>query len=66
MGIWWRKSLSSREALQTWLLRGSKSRNKVSVGEPAEGSLKFGDLESSEMGSYESEESILKVNPYSE
>ena len=24
---------------QTWLFRGSKSRNKVSVGEPAEGSL---------------------------
>ena len=25
---------------QTWSFRGSKSRNKVSVGEPAEGSLK--------------------------
>jgi hypothetical protein len=24
---------------QTWPFRGSKSRNKVSVGEPAEGSL---------------------------
>ena len=24
---------------QTWSFRGSKSRNKVSVGEPAEGSL---------------------------
>ena len=29
----------SREDLQTWAFRGSKSRNKVSVGEPAEGSL---------------------------
>ena len=28
-----------RKDAQTWLLRGSKSRNKVSVGEPAEGSL---------------------------
>ena len=27
------------EVLQTWSFRGSKSRNKVSVGEPAEGSL---------------------------
>ena len=26
---------------QTWSFRGSKSRNKVSVGEPAEGSLSF-------------------------
>ena len=29
-----------REVGQTWSFRGSKSRNKVSVGEPAEGSLK--------------------------
>ena len=28
-----------REVDQTWSFRGSKSRNKVSVGEPAEGSL---------------------------
>ena len=28
-----------REAGQTWSFRGSKSRNKVSVGEPAEGSF---------------------------
>ena len=28
-----------REDSQTWAFRGSKSRNKVSVGEPAEGSL---------------------------
>ena len=28
-----------REIDQTWSSRGSKSRNKVSVGEPAEGSL---------------------------
>jgi hypothetical protein len=28
-----------RELVQTWSFRGSKSRNKVSVGEPAEGSL---------------------------
>ena len=27
------------ELAQTWSFRGSKSRNKVSVGEPAEGSL---------------------------
>jgi hypothetical protein len=27
------------EQTQTWSFRGSKSRNKVSVGEPAEGSL---------------------------
>ncbi|CAG8610004.1 4335_t:CDS:10 [Diversispora eburnea] len=30
-----------REVGQTWSFRGSKSRNKVSVGEPAEGSLKI-------------------------
>ena len=29
----------AREDSQTWSFRGSKSRNKVSVGEPAEGSL---------------------------
>lgn len=29
----------SRKLRQTWSFRGSKSRNKVSVGEPAEGSL---------------------------
>ena len=29
-----------REDVQTEAFRGSKSRNKVSVGEPAEGSLK--------------------------
>jgi hypothetical protein len=28
-----------RKLGQTWSFRGSKSRNKVSVGEPAEGSL---------------------------
>ena len=28
-----------RELAQTWSFRGSKSRNKVSVGEPAEGSF---------------------------
>ena len=28
-----------RKLMQTWSFRGSKSRNKVSVGEPAEGSL---------------------------
>ena len=32
-------ALHRREADQTWSFRGSKSRNKVSVGEPAEGSL---------------------------
>ena len=30
-----------REDDQTWSFRGSKSRNKVSVGEPAEGSLSY-------------------------
>ena len=30
-----------REAVQTLLFRGRRSRNKVSVGEPAEGSLWF-------------------------
>ena len=33
------KSQCFRELNQTWSFRGSKSRNKVSVGEPAEGSL---------------------------
>ena len=33
--------LIEREASQTWSFRGSKSRNKVSVGEPAEGSLRI-------------------------
>ena len=32
-------SVFIREGDQTWSFRGSKSRNKVSVGEPAEGSL---------------------------
>jgi hypothetical protein len=31
-----------RKVVQTWSFRGSKSRNKVSVGEPAEGSLNAG------------------------
>ena len=30
-----------RKLMQTWSFRGSKSRNKVSVGEPAEGSLVY-------------------------
>ena len=30
---------AKRKDFQTWASRGSKSRNKVSVGEPAEGSL---------------------------
>ena len=33
-----------REVDQTWSFRGSKSRNKVSVGEPAEGSLPWRSL----------------------
>ena len=33
--------LRSREAVQTLSFRGRRSRNKVSVGEPAEGSLSF-------------------------
>src|ERR1700682_663514 len=32
---------AAREPQQTCSFRGSKSRNKVSVGEPAEGSLTF-------------------------
>src|SRR6201999_536420 len=35
----WETASRAREAGQTWSFRGSKSRNKVSVGEPAEGSL---------------------------
>jgi hypothetical protein len=31
--------IQGRKVVQTWSFRGSKSRNKVSVGEPAEGSL---------------------------
>ena len=34
-----RKCCKCGEAGQTWSFRGSKSCNKVSVGEPAEGSL---------------------------
>jgi hypothetical protein len=33
------RSDCGRKVSQTWSFRGSKSRNKVSVGEPAEGSL---------------------------
>jgi hypothetical protein len=33
--------LTEFEELQTWSLRGRRSRNKVSVGEPAEGSIKI-------------------------
>ena len=33
-----------REDSQTWAFRGSKSRNKVSVGEPAEGSLSISEF----------------------
>ena len=35
------QQLTIGELVQTWSFRGSKSRNKVSVGEPAEGSLSF-------------------------
>ena len=34
------RCIGRREAGQTWPFRGSKSRNKVTVGEPAVGSLK--------------------------
>jgi hypothetical protein len=37
----WETAPWAREAGQTWSFRGSKSRNKVSVGEPAEGSLSY-------------------------
>ena len=35
----WFERRACRERDQAWSFRGSKSRNKVSVGEPAEGSL---------------------------
>ena len=43
-GVWfwlWFAKLRSREVAQTCPFRGRRSRNKVSVGEPAEGSLSF-------------------------
>ena len=40
----WLTLIHSREDDQTEAFRGSKSRNKVSVGEPAEGSLKVKDF----------------------
>ena len=36
---WQQLPLARREPGQTWLFRGSKSRNKAVVGEPATGSL---------------------------
>ena len=42
-GFWGLRERDLRETGQTWSFRGSKSRNKVSVGEPAEGSLQRGD-----------------------
>ena len=41
MNVEWQQLVVSWEVGQTWSFRGSKSRNKVSVGEPAEGSLKM-------------------------
>ena len=38
LAIVWQQTMDG-ELGQTWSFRGSKSRNKVSVGEPAEGSL---------------------------
>jgi hypothetical protein len=38
---WSEVGILDREIGQTWSFRGSKSRNKVSVGEPAEGSLQI-------------------------
>ena len=35
----WQQQLETEKLIQTWSFRGSKSRNKVSVGEPAEGSF---------------------------
>src|SRR6201999_3748741 len=35
----WQRQSRCWKVGQTWSFRGSKSRNKVSVGEPAEGSL---------------------------
>ena len=43
-GVWfwlWFAKLRSREVAQTCPFRGRRSRNKVSVGEPAEGSLSY-------------------------
>ena len=37
--VTWQQVTFGRELVQTWSFRGSKSRNKVSVGEPAEGSF---------------------------
>ena len=37
----WFERRACRERDQAWSFRGSKSRNKVSVGEPAEGSLPY-------------------------
>ena len=37
----WLRPVQGREVKQTTSLRGRRSRNKVSVGEPAEGSLTF-------------------------
>ena len=39
--MFWCASAETGEIGQTWSFRGSKSRNKVSVGEPAEGSLQI-------------------------
>ncbi len=39
LGLGGRKAAGLWKVVQTWSFRGSKSRNKVSVGEPAEGSL---------------------------
>ena len=39
LGFWLFGNRLPGELVQTWSFRGSKSRNKVSVGEPAEGSF---------------------------
>ena len=39
MGGWRSAAVRPSEVLQTLAFRGRRSRNKVSVGEPAEGSL---------------------------
>ncbi|TPX30046.1 hypothetical protein SmJEL517_g06282 [Synchytrium microbalum] len=43
LSYWCFTALVFREVGQTWSFRGSKSRNKVTVGEPAVGSLHITD-----------------------
>ena len=61
-----------REVDQIWPLRGSKSRNKVSVGEPAEGSLPWHSVNRADPctvsleGAGERPTCVYRVHPLSE